>query len=49
VFNLQPGMGLGFTGSKEIALGLGVRGYIKKEILRLVSYIRRTLSLESVL
>jgi hypothetical protein len=23
VFNLQPGTGLGFTGSKQIALGLG--------------------------
>ena len=23
MFNLQPGQGLGFTGSKEIALGLG--------------------------
>jgi hypothetical protein len=23
VFNIQPGQGLGFTGSKEIALGLG--------------------------
>jgi len=23
VFNIQPGQGLGFTGSREIALGLG--------------------------
>lgn len=28
MFNLQPGIGLGFTGSKEIAFGLGSIGVV---------------------
>jgi hypothetical protein len=53
MFNIQPGTGLGFTGSKEIAFGLGtpfiteVVEVIRREVIRLVSTITRTLNLES--
>jgi hypothetical protein len=53
VFNLLPGQGLGFTASKEIAFGLGtpfvtiVIEVIKAEVLRLLSYIGKTLNLTS--
>ena len=53
MYNIQPGQGLGFTGSKEIALGLGspfiteVVEVIRKEVIRLVSTITRILNLES--
>lgn len=51
MFNIQPGQGLGFTASKEIALGLGAAfafiGLVKKEVIRLLSYITRILNLGS--
>ncbi len=49
--NIQPGQGLGFVASKEIALGLGTSfGIVSKilvEVIRLFSYITKTISLES--
>ena len=52
MFNIQPGTGLGFSASKEIALGLGtpwtlIIEAIKKEVLRLTSYINRVMNLTS--
>lgn len=56
MFNIQPGTGLGFTASKEIALGLGtpfitgeIVEVVRAEVIRLVSYLTRTLELESEL
>jgi phosphoglycerate-specific signal transduction histidine kinase len=56
VFNIQPGTGLGFTASKEIALGLGtpfiseeIVELVRAEVIRLDSYLTRTLNLESEL
>ena len=50
MFNIQPGTGLGFTASKEIALGLGTSFFVtvKREVLRLLSYIRNVLNLRSI-
>ncbi len=50
MFNIQPGTGLGFTGSKEIAFGLGtpfLGGVIIAEVLRLTSGLTLQLSMES--
>ena len=51
MYNIQPGTGLGFTASKEIALGLGtgfiISEIIKREVVRLVSHIHRALRLVS--
>ena len=52
MFNIQPGTGLGFTASKQIALGLGmpwilIIEVVKREVVRLVSSIHRTIRLIS--
>lgn len=50
----QPGMGLGFSAGKQMAHGLGtafviVVGVVKREVLRLMSYINRVINLSSEL
>jgi len=50
VFNLQPGSGLGFIRSHGLSFGIGnIFGFIKsiKKVLELVSYIQKTINIES--
>lgn len=51
MFNNQPGQGLGFAASKEIAHGLGMTFIviIRTEIIRLISYITKLFNLNSLI
>jgi len=40
VFNIQPGTGLGFAGSKQIALGLGNIGEAVEYVYKILKDIR---------
>ena len=44
MYNIQPGMGVGFSGSREIALGLGPLTFVARyrEYARFILYIVQT-------
>ena len=44
MFILQPGIGVGFSGSREIALALGPQVFVEryKQVIRFILYIAQT-------